>query len=166
MGKVIMVRNEFRKDILFFVLPGLFVLISGGGVCVWDLVRRQESFYLWSVQNVVGLVLTVIGLAINWVAAGTLRRNYSSSLVIREGHQLITHGIYRFTRNPVYLGALMVLLGMPIFISSLYGFLVMAVLIPLVLNRIRIEEGMLEAEFGEAYRTYQKATRKLIPFVY
>jgi len=160
-----MVRNEFRKDILFFALPALFVVFAGAGVCVWDLARR-ESFSLWSVHNVVGLVLIVIGLTSNLVAAGTLRRNYSSSLVVREGHQLITHGIYRFTRNPIYLGVIMVMLGMPIFISSLVGFLVMSALIPLVLIRIRIEEGMLEAEFGEAYREYKEKTRKLIPFIY
>jgi protein-S-isoprenylcysteine O-methyltransferase Ste14 len=39
-------------------------------------------------------------------------------------------------------------------------------LIPVFLNRIRIEERMLIEEFGDAYREYRETTRKLIPFVY
>jgi len=42
----------------------------------------------------------------------------------------------------------------------------MSALIPLFLNRIRIEERMLTEEFGDAYRTYKKGTSKLIPFIY
>jgi protein-S-isoprenylcysteine O-methyltransferase Ste14 len=42
----------------------------------------------------------------------------------------------------------------------------MSVLIPIVLNRIRMEERMLIEEFGDAYQAYRKATRKLIPFLY
>jgi hypothetical protein len=40
---------------------------------------------------------------------------------IREDHQLITHGIYRFTRHPIYLGALLVSIGVPVYASSLLG---------------------------------------------
>jgi protein-S-isoprenylcysteine O-methyltransferase Ste14 len=42
----------------------------------------------------------------------------------------------------------------------------MSVLIPIFLNRIRIEEKMLNEEFGEAYQRYKEATSKLIPFIY
>ena len=51
-------------------------------------------------------------------------------------------------------------------LPELDGFLVMLALIPIVLNRIRIEEKMLMAEFGDAYRAYREATSKLIPFIY
>ncbi len=60
----------------------------------------------------------------------------------------------------------MVCLGVPVYASSLYGLLTMSALIPLVLNRIRIEERMLIEEFGDAYRTYRQTTHKLIPFIY
>ena len=57
-------------------------------------------------------------------------------------------------------------IGAPVYASSYYGLLIMSALIPIFLNRIRIEERMLTEEFGDAYRKYRKATRKLIPFVY
>ena len=152
---------------LFFALPAILVLSAGLAVSVWDLARRQGSLDILSVQSIVGLALIVIGFPIVLVAHITLRRFYSSTLVIRKDHQLITHGVYRFTRHPIYLGTLMVVcIGVPVCVSSLYGLLTMSALIPLILNRIRIEERMLTEEFGDAYRTYREATSKLIPFIY
>jgi protein-S-isoprenylcysteine O-methyltransferase Ste14 len=64
----------------------------------------------------------------------------------------------------MYLGVIMVAIGIPVYASSLHGLLIMLALIPVVLNRIRIEERMLTDEFGDAYRTYRESTCKLIPF--
>jgi protein-S-isoprenylcysteine O-methyltransferase Ste14 len=160
------VRNAIREDVLFFAIPWVFVLFAGMGVSAWDLVRQQGDLYILSVQSIVGLALIVIGFTILLVAQVTLRRYYSSTLVIREDHQLITHGIYRFIRHPIYLGNIMFFIGVPVYVSSLYGLLIMSALIPIFLNRIRIEERMLTEEFGDAYRTYKEATSKLIPFIY
>ncbi len=160
------VRNAIREDMLCFALPAFFVYSAGMVVCAWDLVRQQGSLFILSVHSIVGLALIVIGFAILLVAQITLRRFYSSTLVIREDHQLITHGIYRFTRHPIYLGVIIVCIGISVYASSLYGLLTMSALIPVFLNRIRIEERMLTDEFGDAYRTYKEATSKLIPFIY
>ena len=171
------VRNAIREDVLYFALPALLVFTAGLVVSardgydglvakIWELVRQPENLYLLSVQNIVGLALFVIGLTIALVAVVTLRRSYTSTLVIREDHQLITHGIYRFTRHPVYLGVIIAIIGVPVYDSSLYGLLTMSALIPIILNRIRIEERMLTEEFGDAYRRYKEASSKLVPFIY
>ncbi len=158
-------RNTIRKDMLFFAIPAFSVLCAGVGVSAWDLIRRG-ILDIFSAQGIVGLTLFIIGMTIAIVAAVTLRRFYSSTLVIRKDHQLITRGVYRFARHPIYLGVLMACIGIPVFVSSLYGFLILLALIPLVLNRIRMEERMLIGEFGDAYRAYQESTSKLIPFIY
>ena len=161
---------------LFFAAPALIVFSAGLVVSamdgydrlvatIWDLVRQPASLYMFSVQNIAGLALIVVGLTTAIVAAVTLRRFYSSTLVTREDHQLITHGIYRFMRHPIYLGVIVACIGMPVYASSLYGLLTMSALIPIFLNRIRIEERMLTDEFGDAYRQYKKTTKKLIPFI-
>lgn len=160
------VRNAIREDVLYFAIPAVFVLIAGMGISGWDLVRQQGSLYPRSILNIVGLALIAVGLTIELIAQFTLRRFYSSTLVIRENHQLITHGIYRFMRHPIYLGAIMGLIGVPVYVSSLYGLLIMSALIPIFLNRIRMEEKLLTEEFGDAYQTYREATSKLIPFIY
>ncbi len=160
------VRNAIREDVLYFALPALFVYSAGLVVSAWDLVRQQGSLYTLSVQSIVGLALIAIGLTIELVAQITLWRFYSSTLVIRKDHQLVTHGVYRFTRHPIYLGVIIVFIGIPVYASSLYGLLVMSGLIPIFLIRIRFEERLLTNEFGDAYRKYREATSKLIPFIY
>ena len=171
------VRNAIRKDILQFALPGMTVLIielqfcrrdglSGFWGTIWGLVKQPQTLTMFPVQNIIGLALFIIGLIIMLVGQITLWRNYSGTVVIREDHKLITHGIYHFTRNPIYLGAIMALTGLPVYAASLYGFLTSLVLIPIFLNRIRLEEKLLTEEFGDAYRIYKKNARKLIPFIY
>ena len=101
------------------------------------------------------------------IGQATLKRSYSGTLVVRRDHKLVTHGIYRFTRHPIYLGAIMGLcVGIPLFALSLYGFLILSALVPIALNRIRMEEAMLTEEYGEAYRSYRERTSKLIPLIY
>ena len=63
-------------------------------------------------------------------------------------------------------GVITAIIGLSVFASSLYGLLTMSVLIPIILNRIRMEERMLTEEFGDAHRRYKETTSKLIPFIY
>ena len=173
------VRSAIRKDLLFFFLPWLTVFYLellfcenyGDGLSeiwalIWELVKQPQHLFMLPLQRVVGLALFVVGLTIMIVGQATLWRNYSGTLVIRKDHQLITHGIYRFTRNPIYLGAIMVFTGLPVYAASLYGFLAALVLIPIYLNRIRLEEQLLAKEFQSAYQEYKETTKKLIPFIY
>ncbi len=174
------VRNAIRDDILQFAIPGLTVFfiellfcetdgatndLSGFWGTVWGLVKQPQNLSRFSVQSIIGLALILIGFTIMIVGQITLRRNYSGTVVIREDHQLITHGIYRFTRNPMYLGGIMVFIGLPVYTASVYGFLTSLVLIPIILNRIRLEEKLLTEEFQGAYQKYKETTKKLIPFI-
>ena len=171
------VRNAIRKDILQFALPGITVFsiellfcardgFSGFLGIIGGLVRQPQTLSTFPVQSIIGLALFIIGLIIMLVGQLTLSRNYSGTVVIREDHQLITNGIYRFTRNPMYLGLIMVVTGLPVYVASLYGFLTMLVLIPIILNRIRLEEKLLTEAFQDVYQNYKKTTKRLIPFIY
>jgi len=151
---------------LFFFLPAFVIYSAGLAMSAWDLVRHPENLQSLPPQAFLGLALTVIGLGICFAAARTLRRSYSPTLVVKDDHRLITHGLYRWIRHPLYLGLLMASMGLPVLVSSLHGLLIMLLLIPVVLNRIRIEERMLIDEYGDEYRAYKQATKKLIPFVY
>ncbi len=114
----------------------------------------------------VGLVMIVLGVIIRFVAIATLRRNFSSRLRIREGHTLVKNGIYHWVRHPAYLGLMLIFLGVPFLFSSVLGFLVMLLVVPLLLHRIGLEERMLIERFGAEYEEYRKRTKKLIPFLY
>lgn len=172
------VRSKIKRDLLFFGLPAFVVFFAGLVVCardglydgitstLWNAIRHR-NLGLLSLAEISGVLLYVVGLAIMLVGQGTLKRSYSGSLVIRRDHQLVSHGIYRFVRHPIYLGLIIVVcIGVPLFARSLYGFLILSALIPLIHIRIHIEEAMLTEEFRDAYATYQKGTSKLIPFIY
>ncbi len=160
------VRDAIRKDIFYFLLPWVTVLIIEGQFCLWDLVKQPQSLFSFPVESIIGLALSIIGFALLLVGQLTLFRNYSSLLVIHKDHQLITHGIYRFSRNPMYLGVLMFFIGWPVYAASLYGFLTSLVLIPIFLNRISMEERMLAEYFQDSFQKYKKTTKRLIPFIY
>ncbi|MDW5562892.1 MAG: isoprenylcysteine carboxylmethyltransferase family protein [Methanomassiliicoccus sp.] len=115
---------------------------------------------------IIGSALVLMGFIIRFVAIVTLKRNFSGRLRIREGHTLTTNGIYHWVRHPAYLGAILLFLGIPVMFSSLLGFLVMSLLIPCLLHRIKLEERMMIGQFGAEYEEYTRYSKKLIPFIY
>ncbi len=165
------------KDILFFGIPAFTVFLVGLVVSamdgydglvgtIWKLTKDPQNLGLLSAWNIAGLCLFIVGMSIAIVAALTLKRFYASTLLTREDHQLITHGPYRLVRHPIYFGVLIAIIGMPIYVSSLNGFLILSLLIPIFLFRIKMEEEMLSEYFGDEYQVYRKTTKKLIPFIY
>jgi protein-S-isoprenylcysteine O-methyltransferase Ste14 len=78
-----------------------------------------------------------------------------------ESTALIRHGLYRWTRNPMYLGAVLLVSGVAILLGSLTPLLV-AVAFAVVLQEgfIQHEEQLLEHRFGEEYRTYRRSVRR------
>lgn len=173
-------RHAMGRDLIFFFLPFFTVFyiqlrlceshgdggLSGIWGVLWGLIKQPRTLSMLPLQRIVGLALFVIGLSIMMIGQVTLWKNYSGFLLIHKEHQLITRGIYRCTRHPIYLGLIMVLIGLPLYAASPLGILVMLAMVPIVLNRIRLEEELLMEEFQDAYRRYQKTTKKLIPFVY
>ena len=169
------VRNAIRKDILYFAIPAILVFFVGLQFCsdlsgfwgtIWGLIQQPEDLFKLPIHRIIGLALFVVGLSMMLISQATLWRNYSGTVIIRKDHKLVTHGIYRFTRNPIYLGGLMAVIGLPVYAASMYGFLTMLFLIPLILFRITLEEKLLGEEFQDSYQQYKETTKKLIPFIY
>jgi protein-S-isoprenylcysteine O-methyltransferase Ste14 len=171
-------RSAMREDLIYFAIPAIVVFFVGLQFCsrdgstgfwvtLWKLIRQPQTLLSFPLHRATGLFLIVLGFVFLLAGQITLGRNHSSSVVIREEHQLITHGVYRLTRNPMYLGVILIIVvGIPLYAPSLRGFLTLLLLVPLFLNRIRMEETLLNEEFGEAYLAYKRSTRKLIPFIY
>ena len=79
--------------------------------------------------------------------------------VLPGAPRLVTHGVYRFLRHPVYLGITLTLLGLVLCLGSLWGLFYLGLLVlPLNLWRARWEERVLRAQFGEAYETWRRRT--------
>jgi protein-S-isoprenylcysteine O-methyltransferase Ste14 len=114
-----------------------------------------------------GIVCFVIGLWLFYRSHADLGTNWSITLEVRERHRLITQGIYRRIRHPMY--SALVLYGaahalvIPNWVAGPSNLLALAVLLAL---RIRAEERMMDERFGDEYATYSARTKRLIPGVW
>lgn len=155
-----------KKADWYFIVLTLLVWISGLIVTAWDFIQIQKATYAFTLLNLVGLVLTLAGVVIWFRARWVLGRYYSIVLMTLKEHKLVKNDIYKSIRHPIYSGKLLLWPGVPLSLSSLYGFLVMLLLIPCLVYRIRIEEKMLIEKFGNEYIEYMKDSKKLIPYIY
>jgi protein-S-isoprenylcysteine O-methyltransferase Ste14 len=114
----------------------------------------------------IGVVLYAGGGALRLWPVFVLGRRFSGLVAIQPGHTLVTDGIYRTIRNPSYLGLLVLSLGWALAFRSLVGVLLVALMIPPLIARIRSEEALLRSQFGEGYAVYCVRTWRLFPGLY
>jgi protein-S-isoprenylcysteine O-methyltransferase len=114
-----------------------------------------------------GLIVMVAGQLLRWWSVATLGRLFTVNVAIREGHQLIDSGPYRFVRHPAYTAILLVYLGAGLCLCNILSLIAMTVpVIAALLNRMRVEEDVLRTGLGKPYREYMARTRRLIPGLY
>src|SRR5271167_3460783 len=174
--------------IVFFVVSGA-ALFAGGNLSPGEREDRGNRWVLVPLI-VIGLLAaylpaftdrkefwTIDGDAVRWLgvvlfaAGGALRLwpvfvlgdRFSGLVAIQPGHTLVTRGIYAVIRHPSYLGLLVNSLGWALAFRSGVGVLLTVLLIPPLLARIRAEERLLRAQFGEAYEAYRARTSRLVP---
>jgi len=111
----------------------------------------------------IGVILYATGGALRLWPVFVLGRRFSGLVAIQPGHTLATDGIYRTIRNPSYLGLLVLSLGWALAFRSLAGVLLVVLMIPPLIARIRSEEALLRSQFGEAYAAYCARTWRLFP---
>lgn len=113
-----------------------------------------------------GIALYVVGGALRLWPVFVLGHRFSGLVAIQPEHKLVTEGIYGVIRHPSYLGLLVNSLGWGLAFRSGVGVLLTVVLLPLLVARIRAEEALLRAHFGDEYEAYRGQTSRLIPGVY
>jgi len=109
----------------------------------------------------VGLVLMIIGLALNTWAAMEFRREGTGFQLQGGMSTLVTTGPFRYGRNPMYLGMLLWLLGLAILLGSIVAF-IFPVVVFFLANFwiIPMEERRMVLTMGEAYLEYKKRVRR------
>ena len=117
--------------------------------------------------QVAGLAMMAVGIAIRSIAIHQLGRFHTPNVAIRADHRLLDTGLYSLVRHPSYFGAIVAFLGFGLALGNAISFALIAVVTPcLYLYRIREEDAVLLAAFGEPYRDYCARTKRLIPWVY
>jgi protein-S-isoprenylcysteine O-methyltransferase Ste14 len=109
----------------------------------------------------VGVAFMALGLALILWASHLFKRAQTGIVPFTSATFLVLRGPYRFTRNPMYLGIVVMLLGVGVFLASAAPFVVIPLFGFLIDWRfIRAEEAMLEQAFGAAYLDYKARVRR------
>ena len=108
-----------------------------------------------------GSVIIVVGLLLLISANGLFTQAGTGVIPFRDVKTLVTSGVYRYSRNPMYLGMVLVLLGCATTVGSTTALLVPPVFMVIIEWRfIRPEEAMLRERFPEAYPAYCARVRR------
>jgi protein-S-isoprenylcysteine O-methyltransferase Ste14 len=137
------------------VAPLLYVLTPW-----FDAFGHQAASWL----QIGGVSAMVCGLWLFWRAHADLGSAFSRTLGLREDHALVTHGVYRVLRHPMYAAIWLVALSQALLlpnwlagVAGLIGFL------PMYVWRAPREEALLSRAFGESYASYARSTPRLFP---
>lgn len=161
-NRVVVDRNPVRERILLAIeavgagaLPLVYIFTPWLSFADYQL----PAWAGWA-----GVASLVASLWLLWRAHADLGQNWSRSLQLRQGHQLITSGIYRYIRHPMYafgwlLGIAQALLlwNWVVAVAGLASFTL------LYFIRVPREEQMMLDQFGEEYRAYMNRTGRVIP---
>ena len=113
---------------------------------------------LW---NLSGLIFLVSGITLNLIADRAFHRVGTTVKPYQESSDLVTSGVFQLSRNPMYLGMVLILIGVAVLLRSLSPLLIVipfAILIDQIY--IRVEEQMLTEKFGAKWQTYKQQTRR------
>lgn len=111
--------------------------------------------------NIAGILLCLGGLAMIFAAIIRFRRAGTNPEPWRQTKAFVVSGVYRWTRNPMYLGMALIFAGLALIFDSLATLLLLPFTVILIDRQvIAREERYLEAKFGDDYRAYKEQVRR------
>jgi protein-S-isoprenylcysteine O-methyltransferase Ste14 len=143
---------------------GIF-LVGLAFACVWAFIF-PTGFHKSAASLIASMIIGPPSVALSWMATRHLDKQWRFEAALSEDHELITTGPYRWLRHPIYASLFGLLLEVGL-AKTWWPLLIAGVVFYIAGTEIRIkaEEGLLDARFGETYATYKAATKAYIPFV-
>jgi len=121
------------------------------------------DFFLPDWLRWIGVVLFAGAAILLWKTHRDLGRNWTPTLGIREDHTLVTEGIFKSIRHPMYAAHLLWALAQPLILTNwIVGFAFLVTQI-MFLSRIKEEEQMMLDQFGDQYQEYMNNTGRFLP---
>jgi protein-S-isoprenylcysteine O-methyltransferase Ste14 len=147
----------------------LMVIVSVGNLLLPILylftpLLAVADYRLPAIAGWIGSVVMVTALWMFWRSHADLGLNWSMTLEMRKGHQLVRHGIYRFVRHPMYASIWLFGVAQALLLHNwIAGFSALVTFAPLYFFRTPREEQMMLDSFGTEYRNYMRQTGRVIP---
>jgi protein-S-isoprenylcysteine O-methyltransferase Ste14 len=157
-----MLKGEIMHVLELKVPPVAIVLFMAA--LMWLVARTAPAFEFALPARVflaVGLAVTGIVASLSGVVSFRRAKTTVNPMKPDSSSSLVSSGVYALTRNPMYLGFLLVLAGWAVFLSNVLGLLLLPVFV-FYMNRFQIEpeEKALAILFGPAFIAYQSRVRR------
>ncbi len=158
-----MEKHPLDKGSFWIIVVASIIFLSASlydfYILQWTLYEAETFYYL-------GIVLFITGYALRLTSRILLHKQFSVFVALQKEHKLITTGIYKYVRHPIYTAGIISFIGFILLTNSTLGILTgLLLVLPALLYRIHIEEKMLIAHFGDEYVEYKKKVKALIPWV-
>ena len=156
-------NHETRLDVLLLVLAGIGMIVIPFFYLLTPWLEFAD-YYLPEWAGCVGTAIFVAALWLLWIAHSNLGHNWSAKLEIKEDHSLITKGVYRYIRHPMYAAHWLWGIAQVLLLKNwIAGLTFLVFFIPLYFLRVPREEQMMLEYFGEEYHSYMNRTGRIIP---
>ncbi|MBI1850158.1 MAG: isoprenylcysteine carboxylmethyltransferase family protein [Planctomycetes bacterium] len=156
-------KGPLEVSLLTFAWLGFFIPL----VWVATPLLAFADYPLRPIPLIAGVLCLAVGLWFFHRSHADLGTNWSITLEVRETHQLVTRGIYRRVRHPMYLALFLYSIGqwlaLPNWVAGPSYLVTFGLLFAL---RVGAEERMMLEEFGPEYEAYMARTKRLVPGVW
>jgi protein-S-isoprenylcysteine O-methyltransferase Ste14 len=113
-----------------------------------------------------GVGLTALGLGFATWARVHIAGNWSGTVTLKENHELVRSGPYRWVRHPIYSGLLLAFAGTGLATGQWRGVLAWLIVLLALWRKSRLEERWLAEQFGADYARYRREVAALVPGIY
>jgi protein-S-isoprenylcysteine O-methyltransferase Ste14 len=155
------IRGPVKENLTLrlFMLAGTFMLVGA----ITEFLLRH-SVLLWPTY-IAGVACAILSFAIRRRAIAALGKFWSLHVEIRESHEFVRSGPFRWVRHPTYFSMILELASIGLILNAYFSFIVAAaIFIPTLLLRLKLEETALVEKFGPTYQAYQRETPAILPY--
>lgn len=153
-------KRPVQRLVMLLIIPTFIAMVVGSGI-----ERRFLSYQAPAMVCLAGDLMVVLGFVIFHLVFKK-NRFASSTVEIMKGQTVIDSGVYGLVRHPMYVGAAILSLGLPLSLGSLRGALLPFLLLPLLIWRIVDEEKLLREELPGYDQYCRKVRWRLFPWLF
>lgn len=155
--------EEDKTSSFSIILCSILLIVIINGVMFYFGKFLVNNFIL----KIIALSMYALGIVLRYYSLILLGKNFSRNVEVQENQELVSEGIYKYLRHPLYLGLFLLVIAIPLYVGNIFLFLIsIVVMFKSIDIRIKEEEKTMEKIIGKRYVEWKKKRYKFIPFIY
>ncbi|MGJ9385134.1 methyltransferase family protein [Salipaludibacillus sp. CF4.18] len=155
-------KNQNKTSFPWILFSIMFVILSSILSREYAVLHRDVAILSW-----IGVVVYSCGIFLRYWGMHKLGIQFTRNVTVQQGDRIISTGPFSLLRHPLYTGLFLTMIGVSLYTGSLLGLIFTFLLfLPILINRISLEETMLLKAFGQEYEQWCKRRYRLLPYIY